>query len=249
MRDSFALQHDLEISRGPQNRGYLQFADGTSQETVGRVHTYWTFKTGEKIPVTFEVLENCCHDLILGEDVLWNHDVFRVHAASIHSISNLSELDRLAPFGYVGRLEKFFGGSKTKGGLSAPRFTGILLNQTGKTMAAQPTSMEVRGAEEERRRHWNYQYGFDGVKASTEERITEAARRKRYKAKLPQLQHSSVPSIPTAGTTVPHTGVHQSLSQSSQADDSQPMSTLRVKGNQIGGSDEHANLDDVLLNL
>lgn len=89
----------------------LQFADGTLQETVGQVDTTWTFASGLKIPVTFEVLENCSADVILGEDVVWEHgehDVFPTHAASIQAMPYEREeemLFSLAPFSYKNRLE------------------------------------------------------------------------------------------------------------------------------------------------
>ena len=59
--------------------------------------------------VTFEVLENCSADVILGEDVLWEHDVFRSHAASIHEKPSENEDDELldlAPFSYTGKWQQ-----------------------------------------------------------------------------------------------------------------------------------------------
>lgn len=197
---NFALQHGLEVFQSERDRGCLQFADGTIQETVGRVHTYWTFDSGDRIPITFEVLENCCHDVILGEDVLWNHDVFSLHTASMITAAQMDELERLAPFRYERRLEKFFGKGEAEGENTDP----------------QPTATEFRAAEEERRRHWDYTYGFDGAKATTVERVAEEARRARYEAELGHSRHPLVPSIPTANTIGPYNEAHQPLSQSPQ---------------------------------
>ena len=67
------------------------------------MNTTWTFASGLKIPVTFEVLENCSADVILGEDVLWEHNVFDTYAASIQDMRYENEEDELfdlAPFSY-----------------------------------------------------------------------------------------------------------------------------------------------------
>lgn len=72
------------------------------------MHTTWTFASGKTIPVTFEVLENCSADVILGEDVLWENDVFRTHAASIQETpyENEDGLFDLSPFSYARKWEK-----------------------------------------------------------------------------------------------------------------------------------------------
>lgn len=84
----------------------LQFADGSFQETVGQVETTWTFASGLKVPIVFEVLENCCTDVILGEDILWEHeeDVFQTYTAATQEIPYETEDDKLfalAPFSYT----------------------------------------------------------------------------------------------------------------------------------------------------
>ena len=61
-----------------------------------------------EIPVIFEVLENCSAGVIIGEQVLWEHDVFQTHAASIHELkyrNGEDELSDLAPFDYKNRLQ------------------------------------------------------------------------------------------------------------------------------------------------
>ena len=79
----FALEHGLEIKTGPKHCGYLQFTDGSYDLTVGRVKTHWTFASGERVPVTFEVLEYCCSDVVIGEEILTEDNVFRRHEASM----------------------------------------------------------------------------------------------------------------------------------------------------------------------
>ena len=87
--------------RGPENRRILEFADGSQQETVGQVKTSWTFDSGQRITLIFEVLEDCIHDVILGEEVLWEHNVFETYAASIQTLPSNTESFDLAPFSFV----------------------------------------------------------------------------------------------------------------------------------------------------
>ena len=107
----------LKVNAEPENRGFLQFADGTFQETVGQVDTTWTFASGLEVPVTFEVLENCSADVILGEDILWEHDVFQTHAASIQEMPydiEGDELFDLAPFSYEKKWQRKAGDFQRK---------------------------------------------------------------------------------------------------------------------------------------
>ncbi|KAI4243484.1 MAG: hypothetical protein L6R40_003486 [Gallowayella cf. fulva] len=83
------------------HRNLLQFADGTYQETVGQVQTNWTFASSECIPLIFEVLENCCSDVVLGDTILYDYNVFEDHAASILSYESLDSMLQLAPFDFV----------------------------------------------------------------------------------------------------------------------------------------------------
>ena len=98
---SFAVRHGLYIHGGRRHRNFLQFADGTYQKTVGQVKSHWTFESGERVPITFEVLENCCSDVILGDTILYDHNVFEDHAASISSHESQHDIHRLAPFDFV----------------------------------------------------------------------------------------------------------------------------------------------------
>jgi hypothetical protein len=98
---SFARRNHYDIDTSPQARNYLQFADGSIQETIGQVHTYWTFADGTRIPVKFEVLENCVTDLVLGEDIIYNHNAFETYASSITEISTFDQPYLLAPFGFL----------------------------------------------------------------------------------------------------------------------------------------------------
>ena len=103
LKHSYAKALDLDINARPEDRGFLQFADGTFQETVGQVNTTWTFADGLKIPVTFEVLENSSADVILGEEVLWEYNVFQTYATTRQGVpyeNDGVQVSDLAPFSY-----------------------------------------------------------------------------------------------------------------------------------------------------
>ena len=103
----YALENGLEIKAGPKHCGYLEFADGSYDMTVGQVKPHWTFATGERIPVTFEVLEYCCSDVIIGEEILTDHNVFQRHEASITLTGAIDDdCFELAPFDFVNSWQK-----------------------------------------------------------------------------------------------------------------------------------------------
>ena len=79
----YALAHGLAISK---NRDYLQFADGSWALTQGCVDTHWTFPSGERIPITFAVLRDCCSDVILGDDFLEEHRIFEDPASALTTV-------------------------------------------------------------------------------------------------------------------------------------------------------------------
>ena len=97
---SFAFINDLKIRDDPTCRNDLQFADGTYQETIGQVKTCWTFESGERVPITFEVLEDCCDDIILGESILYDYNIFEDHASSITTAISDNNSYHLAPFDF-----------------------------------------------------------------------------------------------------------------------------------------------------
>ncbi len=89
-----------------EHKGLLQFADGSYQDTVGQVRTSWKFESGKRIPITFEVLKDSCSDLIIGEEILWDNNVFELHESSIISASEEFEQYYLAPFAYLKTWQK-----------------------------------------------------------------------------------------------------------------------------------------------
>lgn len=98
----YAVSHGFELMKGRKHCGYIQFADGSYDKTVGQVKTYWTFASGERIPVTFEVLEYCCSEVIIGEEILTEQNVFVEHSASIVWTATLNDDSYvLAPFDFI----------------------------------------------------------------------------------------------------------------------------------------------------
>ncbi|KAL8650992.1 MAG: hypothetical protein Q9210_003498 [Variospora velana] len=199
---SFALAHGLRVRKGPAHRNTVQFADGTYQETVGQVETYWTFESGQRIPVTFEVLENCCSDVILGESILYDHNVFEDHTSSLVATDSDSDTYPLAPFDFANRWQR-----------SWPRIKERFKLGTNSGQGASTTSAsgieEMRWEEARRQEEWNYQYSF-GDMASEAEKAAEAQKRASFKSQLRatlqappasdprQANAYQVPSIPTA---------------------------------------------------
>ena len=104
----YAVSNGLHITHSYGDQGYLQFADGTYNEIYGQVETEWTFDSGETVPLTFMVLEHCCSDVVLGEEVLKEQDIFTVHAASICDIDEDADVHELAPFDYFGPLGRIY---------------------------------------------------------------------------------------------------------------------------------------------
>ena len=99
----------LDIRTGPKHRGLVQFADESYEETIGQVFTTWTFESGKRIQLRFEVLENLCSDVIIGEDILWEHNVFEDYASSIETFPSESESFMLAPFTFYSKWQQKLG--------------------------------------------------------------------------------------------------------------------------------------------
>ena len=100
----FAIANKLDIKSESEYCSWLQFADESIDKTVGQVETHWTFANGERIPLTFEILEECCSDVIIGEGILPEHNVFQDHASSLVQIQLSKCSYELAPFDFISDL-------------------------------------------------------------------------------------------------------------------------------------------------
>ena len=98
---NYAVANGYKIMTGPIYQRFLQFADGSYAETVGQVFTTWTFESGEQVPVKFEILQDCCSEVVIGEEILYKHNVFENHATSIVMLEAVTDEYDLAPFDFV----------------------------------------------------------------------------------------------------------------------------------------------------
>ena len=73
---------------------------------MGMVQTRWTFESGLDIPVTFEVVEDCIQDIVLGDEIIYEHDVYVTQADSIATSLIADASFSLAPFSFVDKWQK-----------------------------------------------------------------------------------------------------------------------------------------------
>lgn len=144
-----------------------------------------TFASGERIPVTFEVLEYCCSDVIIGEQILTYQNVFVEHAASIilGEISDDHGSYGLAPFDFMNSWQRTYQRIVDK--TASKRVEGSILDND-------------YIQKQHRRNLWNYKYDF-GTNASEIEQQLELARRERYKSERAAMSAQPNPAGPGAG--------------------------------------------------
>jgi hypothetical protein len=102
---SYAKKLKLVIDRSVEARNYLQFADGSYAQTLGQTHTHWTFASGKRIPITFEVLKNCASNVVIGEHILYENKVFTEHVNDFRVQETEKRGAELAPFDFLNRVE------------------------------------------------------------------------------------------------------------------------------------------------
>lgn len=176
----YAIDHGFKIKEETENRNWLQFADGSHEETIGQVDTWWEFATGEQIPVTFEILKDCCSDVVIGEEILTQHNVFDSHASSLISWEASPDSYELAPFDFIRRWQRHLD----------PKRGGTPKNDQNHT--SNPHNEERR-----RRDIWNFEHNY-GANASTIEKELETARRTLYDKGGTAARMPVIPSIPIA---------------------------------------------------
>jgi len=172
------------------------------QQTLGQVKTTWTFENGARVPLTLEVLQDCCAPVILGEDFLFDNNVFDSYKTllvedEVQLLCNDSPL--LAPFAFTTYWQK-------KADEILHRLRSKDKSPIGQAKDASNnnlTAVEKLRAEEARRRTvWNYQHGFHGSNTTAIERELEKQRREQFETALHRRSRWSrpprIPSIPTA---------------------------------------------------
>lgn len=85
MSERYARDHGLIIDTKDDSRKLLQLADGTTQKTLGKVAAMWAFDDDpEKLMnLIFDILPTCAYDVILGLDILYQHNAYAIHSSSM----------------------------------------------------------------------------------------------------------------------------------------------------------------------
>ena len=83
----------LDMVPGPESCTLLQFADGSTETTEGRLHLKWSFdgkwdvtNPSTEYSITFDVLRGCPFDVILGQDFLDHTSAFSKYIESFQDI-------------------------------------------------------------------------------------------------------------------------------------------------------------------
>jgi predicted aspartyl protease len=114
MSEAYAESRGYEIKKIEDDMDELRFADGSSQRTLGKVNAKWAFHDdpGGSINVTFEVLERCPYEVIIGLDILYEHDVYNKHTACL--VESAPEKGKALPLNHVGWRSSFLERLKRK---------------------------------------------------------------------------------------------------------------------------------------
>ena len=64
--------------------------------------------------MTFEILEDCCAKVVIGDSILWEHNVFEDDAYSMVDCTSESEIYSLAPFDVVKNWQRKLGTVKDR---------------------------------------------------------------------------------------------------------------------------------------
>ncbi|KAH8764094.1 hypothetical protein F5882DRAFT_18680 [Hyaloscypha sp. PMI_1271] len=170
----YAQKLNLVINRIADARNYLQFADGSYKQTMGQIHTHWTFASGKRISITFEVLKNCASNVVIGEQVLYENKVFTEHLNDFRVLETEKKGSDLAPFDFLNRVE----GALEKG--------KRILGKKKKISTMPQFAMEEnvkKQVEEQRREAWNDSTDF-GKNVDEVGRRLEKERREMFEKRL-----------------------------------------------------------------
>jgi hypothetical protein len=162
----------FRILSQPDNCGCVLFPDGTEESTIGQVHTTMTLDDGKVVPLVFEVLPNCHVPVVLGQDFVFDHDIYSRYSTSILEFESPDSGDELMPMGW----------RANKGEDKKKRSGATIHNDTQKD-------------DQDRQLKWNITYQH-GRTASVEEWSMENTRREEYeRQRNPNWQPSNIPLI------------------------------------------------------
>jgi hypothetical protein len=89
-----------KILHRPENCGWVLFPDGTEQATFGQAHTSMTLPDSKGVPIVFKPLRKCHVPVALGQDFIFEHDIYTRYASSIIEYDDLDSGDELMPMGF-----------------------------------------------------------------------------------------------------------------------------------------------------
>jgi hypothetical protein len=75
---------------------------------------YWTFTSGEKALLAFEVLEDCASEVVIGEDFIFEHNIFAEHKSSLRILEFDGDSYELAPFDFISGWQQKYLSVKSK---------------------------------------------------------------------------------------------------------------------------------------
>ena len=118
--EAYARKRGFDINIDQAHRKFLRFADGSVQETVGQIEAEWTFAEdgggGASKTLTFDVLAGCPYEVIIGQALLFDDDVFATHVNCLvedpsskaeHNLHSKTQNHPLMTVGLEGRMVTF----------------------------------------------------------------------------------------------------------------------------------------------
>lgn len=157
MDEAWAQSMGFTIRTGPKHCGLILFPDNTTRATIGQVHTTITLSGGEVQPIVFEILPNCYVPVVLGEDFVFDNNLFMNHADAIFEVEGIDSTHDLLPMYYhSSSLAKIRKGAKL---FLRPK------KMHNKTPANEPFNERE---ERHRQRAWNQAYAHGREAAETE---------------------------------------------------------------------------------
>jgi hypothetical protein len=144
----------FEILSQEENRGWILLPNGTAEATVGQARTAITLPNDKVVPILFELLPNCYVPVVLGQEFVFEQQLYTKYEANFRNISSQDQGDELMPMGFRKKRSE---GVKTGHGLIR----------------------EIETDDLERQLEWNLRYQH-GRKATPEEWDQENSRRERY---------------------------------------------------------------------
>ncbi|KAL2060236.1 hypothetical protein VTL71DRAFT_9631 [Oculimacula yallundae] len=82
MDESWARSAGLSIRTAAENKGVVVFPDNSTRDTIGQVHTTITLPGGQFTPIVFEILPDCYVPVVLGEDFVFDNDLYINYASA-----------------------------------------------------------------------------------------------------------------------------------------------------------------------